>query len=328
MEKWCEIFKTGAQTSSNGITKEWSTDDLDAIIKNFEEKKNPVPVVIGHPKSNNPAYAWVDKLKRVQNSLYCTFKQVAPEFAEWVNKGLYKNRSISLYPDLTLRHVGFLGAVPPAIKGLEQFQFEEISTAYEYEFEEPAGHKTDNTISIFRFDNKNAYESPEEISTYCEPLGDGKEQRLTNKEITDYSEELKKSQDETDRLRKENEELKQQQRRTNFEQFAEKALEQGNITPAQKTFVVEFQEACHRAGNHDFSEGDETSVLKAFQNFISSIKQIDYSELPNGEDVDELDFSDPAVIAREIIAYKQTQADKGIIISESQALRALKKGAN
>jgi hypothetical protein len=42
-----------------------------------------------------------------------------------VKRGLFKKRSISLYPDLTLRHIGFLGAMPPAIKGLADIKFRE-----------------------------------------------------------------------------------------------------------------------------------------------------------------------------------------------------------
>jgi hypothetical protein len=42
-----------------------------------------------------------------------------------VNQGLFKKRSISVYPDGTLRHVGFLGAQPPALKGLADFAFKD-----------------------------------------------------------------------------------------------------------------------------------------------------------------------------------------------------------
>jgi len=50
---------------------------------------------------------------------------VAPEFKDWVKRGLYKKISVALYPDLGLRHIGFLGATPPAVKGLKQATFSE-----------------------------------------------------------------------------------------------------------------------------------------------------------------------------------------------------------
>lgn len=59
--------------------------------------------------------------------------QVDPEFAEMVNAGRFKKISASFYtPDAPnnpvpgvyyLRHVGFLGAQPPAVKGLKQAEF-------------------------------------------------------------------------------------------------------------------------------------------------------------------------------------------------------------
>lgn len=347
---WCEIFKTGTNTDSAGITKVWTTEELDTIVRNFSQKKSLVPVVIGHPKENNPAYAWVDKVKRVGERLFCTFKQVTPEFAEWVNKGLYKNRSISLYPDLTLRHVGFLGAVPPAIKGLEQFQFSQSEDAKTYEFSELTDYKFDTLarilqrlryylikqsdvetaekiISTFSIEDLKQTENktPEELRAFCEEKG-RKEQKLTILEPTaDFSEELKKQTEFAEQLKKENEELKAQNRKIEFEQFAEKAVEQGNITPAQKSFVVEFQEACLQGGTYDFAEGEEKSILARFQKFIGSLKQINFSELPS-ESKETIDFSDPKVVAKEITAYKKSQEEKGEIISETQALQALKKG--
>ena len=124
LENWCEIFRTGKHIASNGQEVNVTEKDLDEIVANFSDKNPDVPMVIGHPKTNNPAYGWVDKLKREGGKLYACYKNVASEFEEWVKDGRYKTRSISL-KDNVLRHVGWLGAKPPAIKGLEAYQFEE-----------------------------------------------------------------------------------------------------------------------------------------------------------------------------------------------------------
>ncbi|MGN0015236.1 MAG: hypothetical protein ACI37T_07460, partial [Candidatus Gastranaerophilaceae bacterium] len=100
--KWCEIFKTGVHTDSKGNAKYWTIDDLKKIESNFNEKNNDVPICCGHPKTNSPAYGWVDKLKIAGESLYAAYKNVQPEFKEAVQKGLFKTRSISLTPDLVL----------------------------------------------------------------------------------------------------------------------------------------------------------------------------------------------------------------------------------
>ena len=79
--------------------------------------------LLGHPAQNAPAYGWVEGLKREGSLLLAKLKHVLPEFADLVKQGTYKKRSISLYPDLTLRHIGFLGGAAPAVKGLADIAF-------------------------------------------------------------------------------------------------------------------------------------------------------------------------------------------------------------
>ncbi|MCX8009877.1 MAG: GPO family capsid scaffolding protein, partial [Ignavibacteria bacterium] len=136
MSKWFAIFRTGKHTDSAGNEREWNESDLDKIVEGYNPTKHEAPIVIGHPKTNSPAYGWIEKLKRVGDTLYASAKQLVPEFVEMVKKGLFKKRSISLYPDGTLRHVGFLGATPPAVKGLPDVEFEDEQNSYNYEFED------------------------------------------------------------------------------------------------------------------------------------------------------------------------------------------------
>jgi len=86
-------------------------------------------VVIGHPKSDDPAYGWVRGLRFADGALKATLHKVAPAFAAMVQDGAFRNRSASFYsPEAPnnprpghwyLRHVGFLGALAPAVKGLQ-----------------------------------------------------------------------------------------------------------------------------------------------------------------------------------------------------------------
>jgi len=117
-ENWIEVFKTGSHSDSAGNTREWTNEDLDTIIKNYETAEQ-APVVLGHPKTDEPAYAWVSELKREGDILFAKLTKVDPEFALWVEKGLYRKISIALSDDLKLRHIGFLGAAAPAVKGLK-----------------------------------------------------------------------------------------------------------------------------------------------------------------------------------------------------------------
>jgi len=131
---WISVFKTGTHTDAAGNTRQWTREDLDAIVKNYDPTKYEAPAVIGHPETNSPAWAWMESLKREGDLLWAKMKDVVPEFAEMLKKKMFKNRSISLYPDLRLRHVGFLGATPPAVKGLPDFKFNDELNVLVYEF--------------------------------------------------------------------------------------------------------------------------------------------------------------------------------------------------
>jgi Fe-S-cluster-containing hydrogenase component 2 len=135
--KWFEVFRAGRQTDSAGHTQEWTEEDLDKIVAKYNaQSAHEAPLVVGHPEHNSPSFGWVEGLKREGKILYAKAKDIMPEFAELVRKGTYKKRSISLYPDMTLRHIGFLGGMPPAIKGLADIQFKSGEQATTYEFEE------------------------------------------------------------------------------------------------------------------------------------------------------------------------------------------------
>jgi len=123
--QWIEVFRTGTHTDSAGNARTWTEADLDMIVSQTTASGHEPPVVVGHPADNAPAFGWVESLKRSGPVLMAKLKQVAAEFEEAVKEGRYKKRSISLYPDLTLRHLGWLGGMPPAVKGLADVAFAE-----------------------------------------------------------------------------------------------------------------------------------------------------------------------------------------------------------
>jgi hypothetical protein len=148
-DNWIEIFKTGTHTDSEGRTKTWGDSDLEHIASSYDPIKNEAPIVIGHPETNAPAYGWVEKIKKEGASLYMKIKDAVPEFVDMVKRGLFKKRSISIFPDGTLRHVGFLGAAAPAVKGLKDIAFEEGaegSATFEFEQESDAGENLEILI--------------------------------------------------------------------------------------------------------------------------------------------------------------------------------------
>jgi hypothetical protein len=99
-----------------------------------------VPLVIGHPRTNDPAYGWVSALRRTGDVLQAKFAQVHQDVTNLVQEGRYKNVSISLFQDKTLRHVGLLGAAQPAVPGLQPVAFANGPVGFEFELppSEPA----------------------------------------------------------------------------------------------------------------------------------------------------------------------------------------------
>lgn len=123
-DQWIEIFRAG----NYGAKGKFSEQDIDQLIADAA-MTDSVPVVIGHPANDGPAYGWVSQLKRIGKTLLAKLKDVTPQLEKAVRGGSFKKRSVALRvgPDgkRTLRHVGFLGAMPPEVKGLADIQFAE-----------------------------------------------------------------------------------------------------------------------------------------------------------------------------------------------------------
>lgn len=145
---WIEIFRAGTHTDMHGREMEFTDAHLAEIAGAYDPGQHAAPVVVGHPKHNHPAYGWVAQLKHIPGALVDGVMQAGrllyqeqdtdPAFSEMRKAGRFRKRSASFYlPDspgnptpgkMALRHVGFLGAMPPAIKGLKDFEFADDGT--------------------------------------------------------------------------------------------------------------------------------------------------------------------------------------------------------
>jgi hypothetical protein len=152
-DNWIEIFRGGQQTDSAG-----NPHDGDVLIEkalgNFDPSYHEAPAVLGHPTDDAPAYGWVADVKSevVDGTarLFAKFKDVVPEFEEMVKAGRFKKRSASFYPDGRLRHVGWLGAMPPAVKGLADVAFSDADAAVTFDFIEPSPWTWGAITDVFR----------------------------------------------------------------------------------------------------------------------------------------------------------------------------------
>jgi hypothetical protein len=128
-----QIFKPGRHTAMSGQALMFSEADLLATVGAYDPAKHEAPLVVGHPSHDLPAYGWVQSLQFSEGGIDATPAQVNTDFADMVAAGAFKKISASFYsPDAPqnpvpgvfyLRHVGFLGAQPPAVKGLRNPSF-------------------------------------------------------------------------------------------------------------------------------------------------------------------------------------------------------------
>ncbi|MBZ5703248.1 MAG: hypothetical protein LAN84_15555 [Acidobacteriia bacterium] len=122
--QWIEIFKSG----NYGPKGDWPVEKLQQVVANFNAGSWKPPAVLGHPEHDSPAMGWVEQLALDGGVLKAKFMKVQPQLEAHVAEGRYPNRSAAFYLDPqgkgpVLRHVGFLGGMPPEIKGLEPVKF-------------------------------------------------------------------------------------------------------------------------------------------------------------------------------------------------------------
>jgi hypothetical protein len=123
-DQWIEIFRAG----NYGDKGEWSREKLSKVIQNFNDGIWTPPAVFGHPEEDSPAHGWVKDLVLDGDVLKAKFKQATPQLEAAARDGRFPNRSAAFYFDPkgsgpVLRHVGFLGGTPPAVKGLAPIRF-------------------------------------------------------------------------------------------------------------------------------------------------------------------------------------------------------------
>lgn len=159
--KRLEIFKPGTHTAMSGKTVSFGESDLRAAVLAYDPAIHEAPLVLGHPKDNHPAFGWVNALSYNEETgaVEADPYQLDADFEEAVQAGRYKKLSASWYtPDSPanpkpgayyLRHVGFLGAIPPAIKGLRGVSFSEADEGV-LEFGWIEQEQDSSLVSMFR----------------------------------------------------------------------------------------------------------------------------------------------------------------------------------
>lgn len=333
---WVPVFRTGTHTDMSGHTRTWTGEDLDKIISSYDPQTHEAPVVIGHPKENAPAYGWVQALKRTGDVLYAGLKDLDPAFVQIVREGRYRKRSISLYPDLTLRHVGFLGAVPPAVKGLPDVKFSIGETAaHTIEIDKEISHMSfmQKLKDLMRSEGVDMEDEQTKAKTFSEQEVAG----IVSMAVQKAKEEIVKAQEAKEQSFKEacavqQEELKSKEdaiarketdlRRAETASFCDGLVKEGKLTPAMLNHgmgLASFLSTLDISTVHEFGEGDakKSQTPRQFmETFLQSLpKAVHYGEFAT-RDKDVSPVGDHGKALEKLVEQKMA-TDTGLSYTEA-----------
>ena len=282
--------------------------------------------------------------------------------------GRYKKLSASLYSPSSpanprpgtwyLRHVGFLGAQPPAIKGLAPVNFaagdeegtvtvefsEEMSFisrlvgllrgVRDYITERDGADKAEAALPAWTLDSLQEGSAVAQALPVPEP-GPGFSEPEPNKED-------EPGQSLPMRKRKPNlpagnrslpgarPNFPERGRRAEAETFIGTAVTEGRLTPAQSAGLADFMASLPAEGVFEFAEGDgkkRTSPAAFMKEFISRLpKQVDFSEKSAPSDADDPDELDPREAAARAVAFQERRRAAGIVVTTTEAMAAVKAG--
>ncbi len=81
----------------------FTPDDLAACVKAYDPSVHEAPLVIGHPRTEDPAWGWVKALSLSGVDLMAEPAQLDPQFAEMVTDGRFKSVRLFLPPGFTVQ---------------------------------------------------------------------------------------------------------------------------------------------------------------------------------------------------------------------------------
>lgn len=328
-----EIFKSGTWTDMNGKELSFSDEDVQATISAYDPALFKAPLVVGHPKTEDPAYGWVEKLDLAGSKMTATTDQLESQFADMVNAGRFPKVSASFFhPDSKnnpkpgvwyLRHVGFLGAAAPAVKGLKAASFSDdaegvvtiefadadfesrwaISRVFrnmrDWLLDQFGAETADRVVPDFLarsaeeaasrpdYDAQPAFSQPNEQE---EPIVDPNKDK-PNPGSADFAQRETALKDREQALADREKALAEQDDKRHQEEvaaFAEQLVKDGKLLPREKDGLVAFMAGLSDEDTVSFAEGGktvETSADKWLRGFLEGLpERVDFAERGHNED--------------------------------------------
>jgi hypothetical protein len=164
------IMRAGTWMPSGGRPLTFTSDDLALSAAVYDRERRPAPLTIGHPRDDRPVLGIVDRLVAHGAHMFALVTAVSDACRELVRAGRYRKISASFFTGaapgnpcpgtLYLKHVGLLGAVAPAVHGLQAVELAvgseadrsilsfsgetlNLADAQDSRFSVPAGHALD-----------------------------------------------------------------------------------------------------------------------------------------------------------------------------------------
>jgi hypothetical protein len=371
-----QIFKAGKHVASDGRVITFTEAQVKATAAAYDPALHEAPLVIGHPKSNDPAFGWAKGLTFSAGSaplLIAEPHQVNPEFAELVNGGAFKKISASFYePDSPdnpkpgvyyLRHIGFLGAKPPAVKGLKAAEFSadekgvvefmdwsqrDIATIFrsirDFFIGEFGQEKADKVIPSYMVDS--IQEDAVRTTTETAISGVSYQEQETDVQTKEQLEARQRELDNQAAEQKRKEEAKTAefaereakvkaseaaQRRVLIVGEVDALIAAGKILPKDKLGLVAFMEVLPEGGIVEFGEGDKKEKKPSIdwlRGFLKTLpKAVEFKERGNGG-VDVEQSADPlvraAALSRAALEFQESEKKAGRTIDIASAVAHVK----
>jgi len=358
--KRIKIFKSGAQTTAAGQTIEFSDADLIACAAAYDPATSEAPIVIGHPKTDAPAYGWIARLIAEDGALFADLDRVNPAFAEAVNEGAYRHVSAAFYGPHNpanpkpgayyLRHVGFLGAAPPAVKGLGAVEFAagEADVVAEIDFAEseteargdggafPSSSPAQSGVldpdrtspaaegESTGANTANAHAATDSAALTDAPVGDKPEAGAPKNEIelVERLAELEARARALDEREQKLAALEAAQKRAEVASFAEGLVKAGRLLPRDQAGVVEFLLAIPE-GEIAFAEGESTRRVEPaawLREFLGRLPvQVEFRELSPAPRTPQVISPAEAVRRTKDLVARENAAGRAITYTEAAA---------
>ncbi|MBF0589397.1 MAG: hypothetical protein HQL53_09725 [Magnetococcales bacterium] len=275
--QWIEIFRAGEY----GRKGRFSIADLDQIVTNFSGS-DQVPIVVGHPQTDSPAWGWLTRIKREGESLLAKVGKLHQTFSQALAENKFRNRSVKVVKTKAgwkLAHLGFLGAELPGVEGMSPISMSDdgdkqvtiemqLSETTNQEDSMPDAKDGTTGVSI----------SPQEVAAIHDQLKDANAR-------------LKEAEDRASKAEAERQKADDDRRAAEFSAWVDGQVKAGSIPSAKKSQVASFMMALPTGDEAAFSwgDGEKTSAdpVAWFRKFVEEKKPsgMEFSgRLPDGPD--------------------------------------------